>query len=44
MLKEGQAVSEGEEIARDLMDKLRVREGDLIIGAYMDLLLKQRET
>ena len=42
-MREGQAVSEGEEIARDLMDQLGVREGDLITGAYMDLLLQQRE-
>ena len=39
-MREGQPVSEGEGIARDLMKKLGVSEEDLVTGAYMDLLLK----
>lgn len=43
MMKEGQTVAEGEKIARDLMDKLGVKESELITGAYMDLLLEQNK-
>ena len=39
-MNEDQALSEGEEIARDLMKKLGISEEDLVTGAYMDLILK----
>ena len=38
MLGPGQSVEEGQAIARELMARLGVREGDLLHGAYMDLL------
>lgn len=38
VLEEGQSSEEGDRIARDLMDKLGVGEGDLIAGAYFDKL------
>ena len=38
VLAEGQAITEGEAIARDLMTRLGVQEDDLITGAYLDLL------
>ncbi len=37
-LEGGQSTADGEEIARDLMNKLGVREGDLVAEAYIDLL------
>lgn len=37
-MKENQSVAEGEEIAKDLMSKLGVKEADLVKGAYIDLL------
>ena len=39
-MREGQALSEGEEIANDLMKKLGISDEDLVTGAYMDLILK----
>ena len=39
-MKEGQALTEGEEIANDLMKKLGISDQDLVTGAYMDLILK----
>lgn len=41
MMKEGQSLSEGQAIAKDLMAKLGVEDGDLISGAYMDLILSK---
>jgi hypothetical protein len=41
-MKSDQPASEGEEIARDLMQKLNVEPSDHIAGAYMDLILGQR--
>ncbi len=38
VLREGQSDAEGQAIAEDLMARLGVEEGDLIEGAYMDLL------
>ena len=43
LMKDGQPVSEGEKIAQDLMEKLQVSSDCLIAGAYMDLILAQRE-
>jgi predicted adenylyl cyclase CyaB len=40
VLEEGQSDSEGQKIAEDLMSALGVERGDLIDGAYMDLLEK----
>jgi predicted adenylyl cyclase CyaB len=37
----GQPTTEGEKIARDLMDKLGIRSADLIAGAYVDLIVAQ---
>ena len=39
-MKEGQALSEGEEIASDLMKRLGISDENLVTGAYMDLILK----
>ena len=38
-MKEGQSPEEGEAIAHKLMEELGVKKEDLIVGAYMDLLL-----
>ncbi|KAK3775595.1 hypothetical protein RRG08_020783 [Elysia crispata] len=38
-LREDQTIGDGEKIAKDIMDKLGIDKGDLIDGAYMDLLL-----
>lgn len=40
MMKEGQALTEGEEIANDLMKKLGISDQELVTGAYMDMILK----
>jgi predicted adenylyl cyclase CyaB len=40
VLQEGQSDAEGQKIAEDLMSALGVERGDLIDGAYMDLLEK----
>ena len=38
VLAEGQAAEEGHRVAREIMEKLEVREEDLLTGAYADLL------
>lgn len=40
VLKPGQNIKEGEAIARDLMEKLDIRDCDLLDAAYVDLILK----
>ena len=40
VLKPGQPSSEGEAIARDLMEKLGIKAGDLVAGAYLDRILR----
>jgi predicted adenylyl cyclase CyaB len=40
VMQEGQSDAEGQKIAEDLMSALGVERGDLIDGAYMDLLDK----
>ncbi|KAL4224913.1 hypothetical protein ACF0H5_015609 [Mactra antiquata] len=42
VMKEGQSVKEGENIANDLMNKLDIQNGDLITCAYVDLLIKNK--
>jgi adenylate cyclase class IV len=42
-MKDGQSVEEGQAIANDLMTKLDIQESDLISGAYMDLILKNKQ-
>jgi len=42
VMKEGQTIEEGQRIAEDLMSKLGINKEDLIEGAYMDLLLKNK--
>lgn len=42
LMKENQSLKEGEEIAKDLMSKLGVKEADLVKGAYIDLLSEQK--
>lgn len=42
VLKEGQPASEGQAIARRLMTQLGIPEGDLVEGAYIDLLAGNR--
>ncbi|KAK7099111.1 uncharacterized protein [Littorina saxatilis] len=41
-LENGQSPEEGQAIANDLMQKLGVKEQDLLTCAYMDLLLKEK--
>ena len=38
VMGEGQSDAEGQAIAEDLMSRLGVERGDLLEGAYMDLL------
>jgi phosphoribosylformylglycinamidine (FGAM) synthase PurS component len=38
VLRPGQTDAEGQAVAQDLLEKLGVRESDLIEGAYMDLI------
>ena len=40
-LREEQTALEGEEIARNLMEKLKIASSDLIACAYIDLILAQ---
>ena len=42
VLAQGQAAAEGHRVAREIMEKLEVREEDLIEGAYADLLAQLR--
>ncbi|XP_015599660.1 uncharacterized protein LOC107269845 [Cephus cinctus] len=42
VLRDNQNVSEGEEIANDLMKKLDVKKENLISGAYLDLLIRKK--
>ena len=42
MMREEQTAEEGKKIAEELMAKLNVTEGDLIAGAYMDMLNEQK--
>ena len=44
ILKDGQSLEEGQAIAHDLMQKLGVKDKDLLTCAYMDLLLKDKST
>ncbi|KAM6424701.1 adenylate cyclase CyaB-like [Rhynochetos jubatus] len=41
VLAEGQSAEDGERVARGLMERLGVREDDLVAGAYLDLLLAE---
>jgi predicted adenylyl cyclase CyaB len=41
VMKPGQAQEEGEAIARDLMNRLEIREEDLVEVAYIDLLTRK---
>ncbi|XP_045130207.1 adenylate cyclase CyaB-like isoform X1 [Portunus trituberculatus] len=41
MLNDDQSLEEGETIAKDLQEKLGVKEEDLLTGAYMDMILKK---
>jgi predicted adenylyl cyclase CyaB len=38
VMRPGQAAAEGEKIAREIMDKLGIKNEDLLAGAYLDLL------
>ncbi|XP_076471839.1 adenylate cyclase CyaB-like [Babylonia areolata] len=42
MLKEGQSAEEGQAVAHDLMQKLGIKDDDLLTCAYMDLILKEK--
>jgi predicted adenylyl cyclase CyaB len=41
VMKPDQPAAEGEQIARSLMEKLEIMPGDLIAGAYLDLILNE---
>ena len=43
VMKDGQSTEEGQAIANDLMEKLDIKESDLISGAYMDLILNNKQ-
>ncbi|KAG9331405.1 hypothetical protein JZ751_019295 [Albula glossodonta] len=43
VMQEGQTAEEGEAIAQQLMEDLGVKKEDLIVGAYMDLLLTDKK-
>ncbi|KAG7454330.1 hypothetical protein MATL_G00258550 [Megalops atlanticus] len=43
VMKDGQSAEEGEAIAHHLMEELGVKKEDLIVGAYMDLLLSDKK-
>lgn len=43
-MKEGQSLSEGQEIAQSLLQQLGVSESDLISVAYVDLLAAKQST
>lgn len=42
ILQDGQSVEEGQSIADNLMSQLGISQSDLICGAYMDMILKQK--
>jgi len=42
MMREDQTAEDGKKIAEELMEKLNIGEGDLIAGAYMDMLNEQK--
>ena len=42
-MMEGQPLSEGETIAQTLLQQLGISDTDLISGAYMDLIVANRE-
>lgn len=44
VLDDSQTPEDGAAIARDLMEKLEVKEGNLITKAYMDLLLEKQSS
>jgi predicted adenylyl cyclase CyaB len=43
VLEPGQSTSDGSEIARQIMERLNIREVDLVESAYIDLLEEKRE-
>jgi predicted adenylyl cyclase CyaB len=42
-MEKGQSISEGEKIAQNLMKQLNIQDNDLIVCAYMDLLINKKE-
>lgn len=42
MLRDDQSLEEGQNIADDLMKKLNIQPSDLVTGAYMDMLVKDK--
>jgi len=42
VLQPGQSTEEGMEVARTLMETLRIEDEDLVEGAYLDLLWERR--
>ena len=43
VMKADQSQEEGVQIAEDLKKERRIKESDLLSGAYMDLILKQSQ-
>jgi predicted adenylyl cyclase CyaB len=41
VLRPGQSIAQGEEIARDLMDRLGIEEKEMLPGAYIDMLERE---
>ena len=41
VLADNETIEHGEQISKDLMEKLEITKDSLIPGAYMDLLLKK---
>ncbi|KAG7161315.1 adenylate cyclase CyaB-like [Homarus americanus] len=42
LLQDDQTIEEGEKIANDLRDKLKIKKEDLLSEAYMDMILKNK--
>ncbi|XP_077994416.1 uncharacterized protein LOC144448137 [Glandiceps talaboti] len=43
VMRPDQSQDEGMKIANELMDKLNIKRDDLVVGAYMDLILNQNK-